>query len=74
VADAIIMDHVASSSVRFAAPTCPGLDVAWDGFRELGIWAKPGSRLLKSNINDLHAGVTITLKHLLISLDFPGSS
>jgi hypothetical protein len=63
VADAIIMDHVASSSVRFAAPTCPGLDVAWDGFRELGIWAKP-----------VHAGVTITLKHLLISLDFPGSS
>ena len=27
-----------------------------------------------SNINDLHAGVTITLKRLLISLDFPGSS
>jgi hypothetical protein len=46
VADAIIMDHVASSSVRFAAPTCPGVDVAWDGFRELGIWTKPGSRFL----------------------------
>jgi hypothetical protein len=50
VADAIIMDHVASSSVRFAAPTCPGVDVAWDGFRELGIWTKPGSRFLCINL------------------------
>jgi hypothetical protein len=27
-----------------------------------------------SNINNLHAGVTIALKRILISLDFPGSS
>jgi hypothetical protein len=32
----------------------------------------PGIRI--SNINDLHAGATVTLTGPLISLDFPGSS
>jgi galactose mutarotase-like enzyme len=45
-ADAIIMDQVASRSVRFSAPAGPGLDVAWDGFRELGVWMRPGARFL----------------------------
>lgn len=45
-ADAIIMDQVASLSVRFASPTGPALEVAWDGFRELGLWTKPGARFL----------------------------
>ena len=45
-ADAIIMDRVASGAVRFAAPTGPGLDIAWEGFRELGLWTKPGAGFL----------------------------
>lgn len=45
-ADAIIMDHVASSRVRFSAPTGPGLELSWEGFRELGIWMKPGAPFL----------------------------
>jgi galactose mutarotase-like enzyme len=40
--DAIILDHPASKSVRFAADKGPVLDISWDGFRELGIWSKPG--------------------------------
>jgi galactose mutarotase-like enzyme len=45
-ADAIIMDRVESGSVRFAAPAGPGLDMAWEGFRELGLWTKPGAGFL----------------------------
>ena len=45
-ADAIIMDRVESGSVRFAAPEGPGLDMAWEGFRELGLWTKPGAGFL----------------------------
>jgi galactose mutarotase-like enzyme len=45
-ADAIIMDHAASRRVRFAAPTDPGLDLSWEGFRELGLWMKPGAPFL----------------------------
>jgi len=41
-ADAVILDHPASRSVRFGAPGHPGLEVSWDGFHELGIWSKPG--------------------------------
>lgn len=40
--DAIIMDQVASSSVRFAADRGPSIEVSWQGFRELGVWSKPG--------------------------------
>jgi len=40
--DAVILDHPASNSVRFAANRGPALDISWDGFRELGIWSKPG--------------------------------
>ena len=40
--DAIILDHHASRLVRFAADKGPALDISWDGFRELGIWSKPG--------------------------------
>ncbi|PNG24249.1 aldose 1-epimerase family protein [Methylocella silvestris] len=45
-ADAIILDRVASRSVRFAAPQGPGVEVEWEGFRELGLWMKPGARFL----------------------------
>ena len=40
--DAIILDHLASTSVRFAADKGPALEVSWEGFRQLGIWSKPG--------------------------------
>jgi galactose mutarotase-like enzyme len=46
VDDAIILDRLASTSVRFTAPGVPGLDVAWDGFSELGLWQKPGAGFL----------------------------
>jgi galactose mutarotase-like enzyme len=40
--DAIILDRLASRSVRYAADRGPSLNVSWDGFRQLGIWSKPG--------------------------------
>ncbi|MBR0758211.1 aldose 1-epimerase family protein [Bradyrhizobium jicamae] len=40
--DAMILDRVASSSVRFGAARGPAIYVSWTGFRELGIWSKPG--------------------------------
>ncbi len=40
--DAIILDRPASTSVRFAADRGPSLEISWEGFRELGIWSKPG--------------------------------
>ncbi len=44
--DALILDHPASTSVRFTAPGAPGLEVSWDGFTELGLWMKPGAAFL----------------------------
>jgi galactose mutarotase-like enzyme len=46
VDDALILDHPASSSVRFTAPGAPGLEISWEGFSELGIWMKPGADFL----------------------------
>ena len=40
--DAVILDRLASSSVRYAGPRGPSIDMSWEGFRELGIWSKPG--------------------------------
>ncbi|KJC60750.1 aldose epimerase [Bradyrhizobium sp. LTSPM299] len=40
--DAMILDQVASRSVRFAAVQGPAVEVSWNGFRELGVWSKPG--------------------------------
>jgi galactose mutarotase-like enzyme len=40
--DAIILDQLASHSVRYASDRGPSLEIAWDEFRELGIWSKPG--------------------------------
>ena len=40
--DAIILDRPASRSVRYIADQGPSLEVSWEGFRELGIWSKPG--------------------------------
>ena len=40
--DAIILDAPASNAVRYAAESGPSLEISWNGFRELGIWSKPG--------------------------------
>lgn len=45
-ADAVILDRLSSRSVRFSAPGAPALEVSWDGFRELGLWMKPGAEFL----------------------------
>lgn len=39
--DAIIMDQLASSSVRYEGARGPSIEMSWDGFRELGVWSKP---------------------------------
>jgi galactose mutarotase-like enzyme len=44
--DAIILDNLASTSVRYAADSGPSIEVSWQGFRELGIWSKPGAPFL----------------------------
>ncbi|HEY0910777.1 MAG TPA: aldose 1-epimerase family protein [Bradyrhizobium sp.] len=40
--DAIILDRLRSTSVRYAADHGPSIEMSWDGFRELGVWSKPG--------------------------------
>jgi galactose mutarotase-like enzyme len=39
--DALIFDHPASTSLSYSGPGGPTIDIAWDGFAELGIWSKP---------------------------------
>jgi len=39
--DAIIFDTLSSSAVAYIG-SGPGLDITWSGFRQLGIWSKPG--------------------------------
>jgi galactose mutarotase-like enzyme len=39
--DAVILDRLASDSVRFAADRGPSISVSWQGFRQLGIWSRP---------------------------------
>jgi galactose mutarotase-like enzyme len=41
-ADAIILPAPASRSVRYVAPGAPTVEVAWDGFRQLGLWSRDG--------------------------------
>ena len=40
--DAVILDHPASTSVRYAGERGPAIEMAWQGFQELGVWSKPG--------------------------------
>lgn len=40
--DAIIMDQLNSSSLRYTAPGAPTIAISWEGFRQLGLWSKPG--------------------------------
>jgi galactose mutarotase-like enzyme len=44
--DAIILDHPASTSVRYAADSGPSIEASWEGFRELGIWSKMSAPFL----------------------------
>ncbi len=39
--DAVILDAIRSRSVRYEGDAGPSIEIAWDGFRELGIWSKP---------------------------------
>jgi galactose mutarotase-like enzyme len=45
-ADAVILDRLASSSVRYTAPGAPAVEVAWEGFEQLGIWSRAGGDFL----------------------------
>jgi galactose mutarotase-like enzyme len=40
--DALILDAPHSTAVSYRGAEGPTISVAWDGFRELGIWSKPG--------------------------------
>ncbi|WP_296745481.1 aldose 1-epimerase family protein [Mesorhizobium sp.] len=42
VDDAVILDRPVSSAVRYSAERGPAIEMSWQGFRELGIWSKPG--------------------------------
>lgn len=39
--DAVILDRLASRSVRYAAERGPAIEIAWEEFPQLGIWSKP---------------------------------
>ena len=41
-ADAIVMDRVRSTSVIYTAPGAPSVEIAWEGFEQLGLWSKRG--------------------------------
>jgi galactose mutarotase-like enzyme len=40
--DAVILDVIKSRSVRYEGEHGTSIEIAWNGFRELGIWSKPG--------------------------------
>lgn len=40
--DAVILDRLASGSVRYAADRGPSIEMSWEGLPQLGIWSKPG--------------------------------
>ena len=44
--DALILDHPASTSVRYTAPGAPVIEVSWAGFEQLGLWSKGGGDFL----------------------------
>jgi galactose mutarotase-like enzyme len=39
--DALILERVASSRVRYEAPDGRAIEIGWDGFTALGLWSKP---------------------------------
>ncbi len=44
--DAVILEAPASRSLRYGVPGGAGLRIGWSGFRQLGIWSKPGAAFL----------------------------
>ena len=44
--DALVFRPVQSRALRYSAPGAPVLQVAWDGFPQLGVWTKPGASFL----------------------------
>jgi galactose mutarotase-like enzyme len=44
--DALILEHPASRSVRYAAAEGPAITVSWEGFPQLGIWSRADADLL----------------------------
>ncbi|WP_445489254.1 aldose 1-epimerase family protein [Rhodopseudomonas sp. RCAM05734] len=46
VDDAIVIDQLASTSLRYMAPGAPTIDLSWQGFHQLGLWSKPGAAFL----------------------------
>lgn len=44
--DAIVIDQLASTSLRYMAPGAPTIDFSWQGFHQLGLWSKPGAAFL----------------------------
>lgn len=40
--DAVIVDRLASNSVRYGADRGPAIEVSWNDFQELGVWSKLG--------------------------------
>lgn len=41
-ADALIFDRLQSRQVRYGTGQGPWVTMSWSGFRELGVWSKPG--------------------------------
>jgi galactose mutarotase-like enzyme len=39
-ADAVILDQIASRSVRYTAPGAEVIEVSWEGFEQLGVWTR----------------------------------
>ncbi|WP_323989354.1 aldose 1-epimerase family protein [Nguyenibacter sp. L1] len=44
--DVVILDQLTSTRVAFRAPDGTGMTMTWQGFRELGLWMKPGAGFL----------------------------
>lgn len=44
--DALVFDQLRSRSLRYLAPGALGLELSWEGFKQLGLWTKPGCGFL----------------------------
>lgn len=44
--DVLIFDSLKSRRLRLVGPTRPGLEFAWEGFSQLGLWTRPGAPFL----------------------------
>lgn len=45
-ADAVIFDRLSSRRLRYGPPDGPGLDIAFHGLPQLGVWTRPGAPYL----------------------------